>query len=717
MSKRSEIRIALEKFLRVGDGKAAASMVRDHRRRPILIPESLIDFDRIGKSGKSFLEMGRRLRILKDGLRGGEEVWVLPSELCQISRDEAAAASGIALPFGTIVHDGGLWLKWAPGYRELGVNDREDLLVRFEPESADKAAVGPVPNSVHTLVQGWSRRLVVRQAADEQAADRREAEAWLKVMALLGAGKTLKTDFKCAGIDCAHLTNDPHLHRTSRLGFYDVRDSEMLRLESLVRLRFRKARRQVPGVTVLSLTGVPHTQTEWAAFMKRVKAAKKDPVKLGLPEKLTESRFYDAASKGIVPSCFAPFSRLAKLPADLTVITVNTDWHGEIKGRGVMSPIATIMSLIEVISSGSAVAALSRSGNATCFTGPSGTGKSIAALFWSDRNEKHRRGELRRRYEADLRRTPDAGRLGEAGIQKELDKTMAAVGILCQEDGVEILKEGAGRWVFWPAFRSLYARTAGFPGLKYVLAENQPLLENAAADFGGSGDPRGLGQMNHACCTERIFYDPEWHHLNYDRTPRMDLRARPPGQEPGAGLPRPARHGPRGGGLAAPGPDPRWTLRAAVPSGRRFQRAAHPAGDRGREAGAGLRERAQGKLRGDGRGRRPARPGALREARRPGEALARQLPRGAHLHRERRGGRGALPGRPLASVRAPRAVQRMAAGHGRGVPQVHGRAIRRHLRGARRMDPSPARRPGGTEGPFRGAGPLFRPLAPPSDGL
>ena len=66
-----------------------------------------------------------------------------------------------------------------------------------------------------------------------------------------------------------------------------------------------------------------------------------------------------------------------------------------------------------------------------------------------------------------------------------------------------------------------YARTAGFPGRSSTLGENQPLLENVTADCGGSGDPREIGRINHEGCSERIFYDPEWRHLNYDRSPRM----------------------------------------------------------------------------------------------------------------------------------------------------------------------------------------------------
>src|SRR5215813_1213181 len=170
MSKRSEIRIALEKFLRAGDGKGSAQIVRDQRRRPILIPDALVDYDRISKAGRAFLEMGRRIRIL--GGKGGDALWVIPAELTQISRDEPAAAAGVTLPFGTIVSDKGLWLKWAPGYHELGVSDRGDVLVRYDEEAAKDPMTGPVDGAVHTHVTGRVRRLVARLTAAEHKADR-----------------------------------------------------------------------------------------------------------------------------------------------------------------------------------------------------------------------------------------------------------------------------------------------------------------------------------------------------------------------------------------------------------------------------------------------------------------------------------------------------------------------------------------------------------------
>ena len=527
MSKRSEIKIALEKVLREGKGHGA--VVRDSRRRPILIPDILVDVDKIARSGRSFLDMGRRIRVQPADAKGQEEAWVVPTELIAISRDDPGAAAGLSLPFGTLVQDRGLWLKYAPGFRELGVNDRGDILVgRSHPGAAagagaaeaDGAAAGPVRNAINTTVIGRTKRVVARMDAAEHAKDRAEAEAWLKILAGVEGGKTLKAEFKSAGIDCVHHTNDPYLHRTARLSFYDVRDSEMLRIESLIKLRFRKARRDVPRISVYALTGVPKDPAAFAAFFRKAKAAKKDPAKTGIPAKPADSRFYDAAAKSIAPGAYFFLPPLGKLPAELTVITINTDAHGDTKARGVLSPLMGIMSLIDLLSARTSVAVLSKGGHALNIMGGTGAGKSTMALFWADRNEKYKRLELRRRYEMDLRRTPDAGRLGEAGIQKELDRVMERVGIVCQEDWVEILKEGAGHWVFWPAERCMYARTAGFPGLSYVLSENDPQLENVAADFGGSGDVAGLGRVDHECATERLFYDPEWGHLQYDKSPR-----------------------------------------------------------------------------------------------------------------------------------------------------------------------------------------------------
>src|SRR5438876_2018 len=105
MTKRVEIKVALEKFLRQGDPRVSAGLVRDHRRRAILVPEALVDYDKVTASGRSLADMGRRIRLLAEDPRKGDQTFLIPVELCQISRDEPGTVAGIALPFGTVVDD------------------------------------------------------------------------------------------------------------------------------------------------------------------------------------------------------------------------------------------------------------------------------------------------------------------------------------------------------------------------------------------------------------------------------------------------------------------------------------------------------------------------------------------------------------------------------------------------------------------------------------
>src|SRR5258705_12916686 len=136
MSKRSEIRIALEKFLRPGDGKGIAAIVRDPRKRAVLIPEALLDMDRISKSGRPLFDLGRRIRVREAPDGKVESSWIVPTELCQISREDGASVSGLELPFGTVFHESGLWVRFSPGFHETGGNDRGDVLVGFDAEAA-----------------------------------------------------------------------------------------------------------------------------------------------------------------------------------------------------------------------------------------------------------------------------------------------------------------------------------------------------------------------------------------------------------------------------------------------------------------------------------------------------------------------------------------------------------------------------------------------------
>ena len=515
-AKRPDVRVALEKLLREGQARNERKVFRDRRRRVVLVHESALDPDKLLKAGRSLTDVGRRIRHYDAAMKQDNGPWIVPAELAQLSREEPEAVAGLELPLGTIVAADGLWLKYRPGIEEIGVSDRGELVLR-ETADADPAS-GPVRNALHTAWTGQPARIIARTAPAEFEADRKEVEMWLKLLATLDGKRTQSHAFKCAGIDFQHRGNVAHLHRSAQLAFFDLRDIDMVRIASLLAFRFRKVKRKPPSVMIISLGGVPRDAAAWNGFQKRLKNVKKPPA--GLPQKLVDSRFFDPQSKTVGPCVVVLMRPLRELPEEIVVLTVNTDDHEELKGRAVLSSLMAILTPVDMITARGGIAVLSSEGTATTFTGPTGTGRSTGCLFWSSRDEKVRRRELRRRYETDLRKTPDAGRLGEAGIQKELDRLLGGIGVLCQEDSAEILKEGAGQWTFWPTERVLHAATASFPGLGSVHQENGALLENVLADFGACGRTTALGRVTHRYPLERVYYDPAWNHLVYDRSSR-----------------------------------------------------------------------------------------------------------------------------------------------------------------------------------------------------
>lgn len=516
MSKRPEVRVALEKLLRDGQARNERKVLRDRHRRPVLVDESVLDPAKLLKAGKTVSEVGRRIRCYDADMKKETGTWLAPVELAAISRDEPDTVDGVALPFGKVVSDDGLWLQHHPGYAEIGVNDRGEVLLRAlknpDPQS------GPVAGSVNTTAARTSPKIVPildPPSFDETVS---EARAWMKVLAALDGKRPTRHQFKCAGIDFEQHGNVPLLHRCAEQNFFGVRDIEMVRIASLIAFRFRKLRRTVPKVTILCIDGVPGSAREWNALQKKIASRKKS--RAGLPDKIAESRFFDAQTKGIPGAVVVGLGPLRDLPAEIVVISINSDDHAVVRNHAVLASLTAILFHIDVIMARAAVAVLNESGTATAFIGPTGSGKSTGALFWAGKGDGRRRRELRRRYEAEIRRTPDAGRLGEAGIQKELDGILSRVGILCQEDSVGILKEGAGYWMCWATEHAVFGIAAGFPRLSSILSDNRPLLLNVRADFGASGSPDMIGRVTHAQPSERLFYDPSWGQLLFDGASR-----------------------------------------------------------------------------------------------------------------------------------------------------------------------------------------------------
>lgn len=508
--------VDLEPFLTPRDRKGSKRVVRDRSGGIVLVREDALSLDGFRTAGVPLYNVGRRFRILAtDGVTELER-WIAPFDIIHRSRENPKNFDGLSLPLGELIYDHGLYLKFASGITELGVNDRGDILLRRDPKQ-DHPTIGPVLNSFNTAITGRAKRLVTRTVYDEHRADVKEALGWLKAFEAVHKTKTLVSRFSCAGVQYTQKGNVPYLKRTSQVNFFPPDDAEMRVLEKAIEQRFRsRGSKQVPHVTILSLMGVPTTEAAYAKFLLRLRRARASAEKLGLPKRLKDSRLWDPDSGAIVTSNFVYFAPLKELGDEVTILTVNTDYHGEVKSRGVLSPLMSILSQIDIISAHAGAAVLNRSGTATTFTGPTGTGKTTAGAFWAEKNERYRRQEMRRRYQIDLEHEG----LGGEELTRELDRIFPSIGILCQEDWIEILRDEKRGWVFWSTERCLYARTGGFPGLKFVLAENMPILENVTADFGGGRSIEALGRITHDFFPERIFYDPTWGHLLYDRTSR-----------------------------------------------------------------------------------------------------------------------------------------------------------------------------------------------------
>jgi phosphoenolpyruvate carboxykinase-like protein len=506
--------VDLERYLNARDRKGK-KVVRDRSGDIALVREDALNLDLFRENGVPLHNVGRRFRVVgKDGITE-QERWIAPFDVIHRSRENPKNFDGVKLPLGELVYDHGLYLKFAPGIQELGVNDRGDVLLRREP--SDDLTAGPVWNAFNTVITGRAKRLVTRLTFDAHKADVKEAAGWLKALEAVSKQKTLVSRFSCAGVQYTHKGNVPYLKRTALTNFFPPQDPEMQVIAKQIAERFRRqGGQETPRVTIMSLMNVPRTEAEYSRFLAKLKRARVSAQKLGLPAELRDSRLWDPDSKAIATSNFVYFCPLSELKDEVTILTVNTDYHGEVKSRGVLSPLMAILSKIDIISAHAGAAVLNREGTATTFTGPTGTGKTTAGAFWAERNEVYRRLELKRRYRIDLEHEGVSGN----ELDTKLGKIFPEIGILCQEDWIEILKDEKRGWVFWSTERCLYARTGGFPGLKFVLSENEPILENVTADFGGGGTIDKLGRITHDYFPERIFYDPTWGHLLYDRKSR-----------------------------------------------------------------------------------------------------------------------------------------------------------------------------------------------------
>ena len=494
----------IERFLKP---KAVSSrkLARSAEGRLLLAEESALDMDRIRDSGITLSELGRRVRMYNSDMTKQTASYIIPVEVAGLGKPERGTIEGTKIQIGRVIDLGGLYVRHNPGMREVGLNDRGDVVLRQDADTAEDPRIGPILNSYNTTQSTLTDRVVARIDKKNHDRDVKEARAWLDAMNAINDGKTLRARFLSGGVPCEHRGNVQQLYKTVQVNFYQINDPLNLELSSVLEERFSMLERPVPMVRVISVVGIPPNERSYKEFVAQLKKKKQNPMALGLPSRLRDSQFFDSASKSILPSCFIWAANLDEIGDSIYVITINTDYHGEVKGRGVHSGVASALSMADVISAHASSTVLNSDGTTTVIMGSAGSGKSTAAAFWAERNNSKNRDELARRYS-----------LLEQDEEKAKEK-VRSVGYIGQDDWLHVVPSGEGKWDVWPAERHFYSCSRDLLSRSLVLSENEPIIENATADFGANGDRESLGRTNHQYPHERLFYDPDWDNFYADR--------------------------------------------------------------------------------------------------------------------------------------------------------------------------------------------------------
>ncbi len=435
----------IEQFLKP---KAVSSrkLARDPAGRLMMAEESALDMDRIRDAGLTVRELGRRVRVYNSDMTKQMAAYIVPAEVVSIQGKAADPADGAKIQIGRLISRQGLWVRHNPGLREVGINDRGDVILRQDLATSEDTTIGPVLNSYNTTQSVLASRVVARIDKKNHDRDVKEARAWLEAMNVLNDSKTLRTRFYSAGVACEHRGNVPMLYKTTQANFFPINDPLSLELAAALEARFEDLNRPVPMVRTISVLGIPPNERAYKEFVAQLKKKKTNPITLGLPSRLRDSQFFDGASKSIPPSCFFYACTLDEIGDSIYIITINTDYHGEVKSRGINSGVSAVMSTAQVLSVHGSCAILNTEGHTTIFMGSSGAGKTKAATFWAERNESRRRDELLRRYTIDKKKDADP------------KEAVQGVGFLCQDDWVEIVPAGDGVWDSWPTERHFYMR-------------------------------------------------------------------------------------------------------------------------------------------------------------------------------------------------------------------------------------------------------------------
>src|SRR4029079_2802636 len=140
---------SMERFLKP---KAVSSrkLARDLHGRLLMAEESALDIDRIRDARITVTDLGRRVRVYTSDMTKQLAAYIIPVEVCRLDREQAKLSDGAKVQIGRLIANDGLYIRHNPGLREIGINDRGDVILRQDAETAEDSTIGPLLNSHNT---------------------------------------------------------------------------------------------------------------------------------------------------------------------------------------------------------------------------------------------------------------------------------------------------------------------------------------------------------------------------------------------------------------------------------------------------------------------------------------------------------------------------------------------------------------------------------------
>jgi hypothetical protein len=442
-----------------------------------VVKEEALDYHRMALDGVALDQLGVKVRLLSADLQEELASYLIPRQLCRLSKKAASALEGEETPLGRLTYREGLWLHHRPGLKEVGVDHLGNRILRWEARDPDPSA-GPLPLSFR---QGQARPVKVTSGTESRhRALVEEARAWADISAMKDPTGSFREKVRLSGLTLGIRGNWASFRETLLPLFFRHRHPVMSEAAAALS---GSGQIRVEGweVILLDPSRLPAGEKEHNSWKNW--AAVKSPLSLSdrLPKRLSSSLLTGEDDHSFLECVYLPADP-AVPPAGRTVIAVGAG-GGDRLFTDVIRPLLSqaMLPLGAMVLEGLALS-FSRETGASFISCDGEIEEELASAFLG---------------------------IGQPGpSQKEGEE------ILLQRREA-VLKEKEGKLALLPLSRSMLlpARPAGW--WKSRLAGHSPILLDPAADFGAARDRSRLATITHDFPGEQLLYEDTWDRLSY----------------------------------------------------------------------------------------------------------------------------------------------------------------------------------------------------------